>query len=128
MKVQRRMTELRIGGKSVYDATGGVLQLSDQTLNPGDVGEVSEEIARAFQHKLCKPGSQVAGEPVKGAAECALDFDDPEKAEREAAEADAEARIADAERDAAEADAEARIADAERDAEAAASGKESAEA
>lgn len=79
MQVQRRMSELRgVGGKAaVYDATGGVLDAEGQTLRPGDVGELSEELARAFQHKLVKPGSQVAGEPVKPFAECALDFDAP---------------------------------------------------
>lgn len=79
MQVQRRMTEIREAGKAVYSTLGaGTLSAAGVTLRPGAAGEVSEEIARAFQHKLVKPGSQVAGESVKPIAECALDFDAPQ--------------------------------------------------
>ncbi len=79
MQVQRRMTEIRSAGASVYSTQGaGKLVTEGVSLGPGDVGEVSEEIALAFQHKLCKPGSQVEGEPVKAIGECVLDFDAPQ--------------------------------------------------
>ncbi len=90
MQVQRRMTEIRTsGGASLYSKQGGgLLETEGVKLGPGDVGEVSDEIAQAFQHKLCKPGSQVEGETVKAIGECVLDFS--EKPKRKASKASKE--------------------------------------
>ena len=78
MKVQLRYAEARrVGGGAVYTKGGGSITITrGVTLTAGQVAEMNEEQARRYAHKLCTPGSQVLGEPVKPEAEIALVFGD----------------------------------------------------